>query len=48
MFRPSETEFLSPKGKQVRDNIHSHDVVEFMRRFIVSPRVGEVDNLGGG
>ena len=26
------------KGKQVRDNIHSHDVVEFMRRFIESPR----------
>lgn len=36
------------KGKQVRDNIHSHDVVEFMRRFIESPRVGEVYNLGGG
>ena len=36
------------KGKQVRDNIHSHDVVEFMRRFIESPRQGEVYNLGGG
>jgi CDP-paratose 2-epimerase len=36
------------KGKQVRDNIHSHDVVQFMRRFIESPRVGEVYNLGGG
>jgi len=36
------------KGKQVRDNIHSYDVVEFMRRFIESPRVGEVYNLGGG
>jgi CDP-paratose 2-epimerase len=36
------------KGKQVRDNIHSHDVVEFMRRFIESPRSGEVYNLGGG
>jgi CDP-paratose 2-epimerase len=36
------------KGKQVRDNIHSHDVVEFMRRFIDAPRIGEVYNLGGG
>ena len=36
------------KGKQVRDNIHSHDVVEFMRRFIEAPRCGEVYNLGGG
>ena len=36
------------RGKQVRDNIHSHDVVEFMRRFIAAPRSGEVYNLGGG
>ncbi len=36
------------KGKQVRDNIHSHDVVQFMRRFIDAPRAGEVYNLGGG
>jgi CDP-paratose 2-epimerase len=36
------------KGKQVRDNIHSRDVVEFMQRFIEAPRVGEVYNLGGG
>lgn len=36
------------KGKQVRDNIHSADVVAFMQRFINSPRQGEVYNLGGG
>jgi CDP-paratose 2-epimerase len=36
------------KGKQVRDNIHSYDVVQFMRRFIEAPRKGEVYNLGGG
>ncbi len=36
------------KGKQVRDNIHSYDVVEFMKRFISAPRCGEVYNLGGG
>ena len=36
------------KGKQVRDNIHSHDVVAFIQRFIAAPRKGEVYNLGGG
>lgn len=36
------------KGKQVRDNIHSHDVVAFMAEFIRAPRAGEVYNLGGG
>ena len=36
------------KGKQVRDNIHSHDVVRFMQRFIESAREGEVYNIGGG
>jgi CDP-paratose 2-epimerase len=36
------------KGKQVRDNIHSHDVACFIERFIAQPRSGEVYNLGGG
>jgi len=36
------------KGKQVRDNIHSHDVTAFIYEFYRSPRVGEVYNLGGG
>ncbi len=36
------------KGKQVRDNIHSYDVVRFIEQFINNPRVGEVYNLGGG
>lgn len=36
------------KGKQVRDNIHSFDVGEFIVRFIDKPRSGEVYNLGGG
>jgi len=36
------------KGKQVRDNIHSLDVVRFMAAFIAAPRAGEVYNLGGG
>lgn len=36
------------KGKQVRDNIHSVDIVRFMEVFINNPRPGEVYNLGGG
>jgi CDP-paratose 2-epimerase len=36
------------KGKQVRDNIHSEDVAQFMFEFYQKPRSGEVYNLGGG
>jgi CDP-paratose 2-epimerase len=36
------------KGKQVRDNIHSEDVAQFIDLFINSPRMGEVYNIGGG
>jgi CDP-paratose 2-epimerase len=36
------------KGKQVRDNIHSEDVAQFIDFFVKSPRSGEVYNLGGG
>ena len=36
------------KGKQVRDQIHSSDVVELFYEFYKSPRCGEVYNLGGG
>jgi CDP-paratose 2-epimerase len=35
------------KGKQVRDNIHSHDLVEAFWQFFQSPRTGEVYNIGG-
>jgi CDP-paratose 2-epimerase len=36
------------KGKQVRDNIHSHYVVSFIEAFVAAPRCAEVYNLGGG
>ncbi len=36
------------KGKQVRDQIHSHDVVQAFWAFAQDPRPGEVYNLGGG
>jgi CDP-paratose 2-epimerase len=35
------------KGKQVRDNIHSFDVVAAFEAFYHNPRPGEVYNLGG-
>ena len=34
-------------GKQVRDNIHSFDLVEAFAAFIDAPRAGEVYNIGG-
>ena len=36
------------KGKQVRDNIHSYDVVRLMDEIIKNPKSGEVYNIGGG
>jgi CDP-paratose 2-epimerase len=36
------------KGKQVRDQIHSQDVVRAFEAFVDAPRPGEVYNLGGG
>jgi CDP-paratose 2-epimerase len=36
------------KGKQVRDNIHSRDVLRAIHRFYEAPRPGEVYNIGGG
>src|SRR3954447_8858393 len=36
------------EGKQVRDNIHSVDVVSAMEAFHRAPRVAAVYNLGGG
>ena len=35
------------KGKHVRDNSHSHDLVAAFWEFCRSPRCGEVYNMGG-
>lgn len=35
------------KGKQVRDNIHSYDLVNMFWHFYQNPRQGEVYNVGG-
>ena len=36
------------KGKQVRDQIHSYDVIQALWAFAQAPRPGEVYNIGGG
>lgn len=36
------------KGKQVRDNIHSYDLVNMLWHYHQNPRQGEVYNAGGG
>ncbi|RMG02903.1 MAG: NAD-dependent epimerase/dehydratase family protein [Acidobacteria bacterium] len=36
------------KGKQVRDNIHSSDLIRAFDAFFRKPRVAEVYNIGGG
>lgn len=35
-------------GKQVRDNIHSYDLVNAIEQVYQNPRQGEVYNMGGG
>ncbi|HEU4413662.1 MAG TPA: NAD-dependent epimerase/dehydratase family protein [Candidatus Angelobacter sp.] len=35
------------KGKQVRDNMHSSDLIRAFDRFFEAPRSGEVYNIGG-
>jgi CDP-paratose 2-epimerase len=36
------------KGKQVRDNLHSYDLVNCFWEFFKKPKNGEVYNIGGG
>ena len=36
------------KGKQVRDNLHSNDLVRCFWEFFKKPRFGEIYNIGGG
>jgi CDP-paratose 2-epimerase len=36
------------RGKQVRDAIHSSDLVQAFQRFYEEPRVAEIYNIGGG
>jgi CDP-paratose 2-epimerase len=46
-FTGKEYSIFGYKGKQVRDNIHSFDLVNAFYHFYQSPRSGEVYNIGG-
>ena len=39
---------LGYKGKQVRDNIHSFDMIQCFWNYFKKPKIGEVYNIGGG
>jgi CDP-paratose 2-epimerase len=41
-------DLIGYKGKQVRDNIHSWDLVNMFWHFHQNPKLGEVYNAGGG
>jgi CDP-paratose 2-epimerase len=43
-----EYQLYGYKGKQVRDQIHAHDVARLFLEFYNAPRCGEVYNMGGG
>jgi CDP-paratose 2-epimerase len=46
--RGDEYAVFGYRGKQVRDQIHSEDVIAAFDAFVADPRPGEVYNLGGG
>ena len=43
-----EYSLIGYKGKQVRDNLHSYDLVSCFWEFFKKPKYGEVYNIGGG
>ena len=47
-LKQKEYTLIGYKGKQVRDNIHSQDLVECFWQFFKKPSFGEVYNTGGG
>ena len=44
----TEYQIFGYKGKQVRDNIHSYDLIQAFDQVYRNPRVAEVYNIGGG
>ena len=43
----TEYQIFGYRGKQVRDNIHSYDLVNAFYHFFLNPKCGEVYNIGG-
>lgn len=48
LIAKKEYRIFGYKGKQVRDNIHSRDLVKAFHEFIKRPESGKVYNIGGG
>ncbi|MAH97827.1 MAG: NAD-dependent epimerase [Euryarchaeota archaeon] len=48
IIKEKKYNIIGYKGKQVRDNIHSYDLVNCFWEFFKKPRYGEVYNIGGG
>ena len=47
-IKKNEYTIFGYKGKQVRDNIHSNDLIKCFWNYFTKPRVGEIYNIGGG
>lgn len=47
-LREKKYNIIGYKGKQVRDNIHSFDLIKCFWEFYKKPRKGEIYNIGGG
>ena len=47
-MKKQEYTVIGYKGKQVRDNIHSKDLVKALYAFYKNPKAGKVYNIGGG
>jgi CDP-paratose 2-epimerase len=43
-----EYSLIGYKGKQVRDNLHSADLINCFWEFYKKPKKGEIYNIGGG
>ena len=46
-IKKKEYSIFGYKGKQVRDNIHSNDLIKCFWNYFKKPRAGEVYNIGG-
>ena len=47
-FLSRKYNIIGYKGKQVRDNLHSNDLLNAFWEYIKKPNAGEVYNIGGG
>lgn len=47
-LKKNSFKIIGYKGKQVRDNIHSYDLINCFWEFYKKPKCGEIYNIGGG